>query len=234
MALEIIHPRWGEHRPIRGVLFDMDGILLDSETLYSRFWREACGVYGFSMSYEQSLAMRSLGRQLGARILREFFGPEADYTAIRNKRIELMDAHVAGHGIALKPGTRELLVFLKEAGIPAAITSSSPIEKIREYMAFHGLQDCFAALCSGRDTPRGKPEPDIYLHGAAMLGLPPESCLALEDSPAGIRSAHRAGCLTVMVPDQDPPGEAVTPLLYAVAESLHDIIPLIQTQNGHP
>lgn len=234
MALNILKPEWGENRPIRGVLFDMDGLVLDSEVLYSRFWRQACSHFGFTMSFEQSLYMRAQGKEKGAELLQGFFGPTADYTAIRTKRIELMDAYIARHGVALKPGIRELLACLQSEHIPAAITSSSPLDKIQEYMDFHSLTPFFAALCSGRDTPRGKPEPDIYLHGAACLGVPPENCLALEDAPAGILSAWRAGCLPVFIPDLDQPDAETTPLLYGLADSLHDIIPLITAQNGHP
>jgi len=233
MAITLINPEWGAQRPIHGVLFDMDGLVLDSEILFSRFWREACSFYGFQMSYEQSLCMRSLGREQGQQILRDFFGPGADYNTIRSKRIELMDAYIAENGIALKPGIRELMAYLKEQGIRTAITSSSPLDRIHRYLAHHGLETAFDALCSGRDTPRGKPEPDIYLHGAAVLGLKPTQCLALEDSPAGILSAYRAGCLSVMIPDLDQPTEETRKLLYAKADSLLDIIDLIQTQKGH-
>lgn len=223
MALTIYNPQWGEHRPIRGVLFDMDGLVVDTEKLYSRFWREACGFYGYEMTYEQSLKMRGLGGQAGENMLHSFFGNGADYLQLRNKRIELMDAFVDEHGVELKPGIFGLMDFLEEQGIPAAITSSSPIPRIRKFLAPYGLDARFRALCSGRDVPRGKPAPDIYLSGAAALGLPAESCLALEDAPAGVESAFRAGCLTVMVPDLDPPADAVKAMLYAQADSLADI-----------
>lgn len=234
MAYEILKPEWGENRPIRGVLFDMDGLVLDSEVLYSRFWREACGCFGFEMRFQQSLQLRSQGQDMGQQLLWNFFGPGADYTKIREKRIELMERHVAEYGIPLKPGARELLQRLQQLGIPAAITSASPMEKIREYMDFHGLTPLFTALCSGREVPRGKPWPDIYLLGAARLGLDARDCLALEDSPAGILSAHRAGCLPVMIPDLDQPDENTLPLLYGRADGLPDIITLIERQNGHP
>ena len=220
MVLKFFNP---ENRPIRGVLFDMDGLVVDTEKLYSRFWREACGFYGYTMSYEQSLKMRGLGGQAGENMLHSFFGAEADYLQLRNKRIELMDAFVDRHGVELKPGIFELMDFLDEKGIPAAITSSSPIPRIRKFLAPHGLDTRFRALCSGRDVPRGKPAPDIYLAGAAALGLPAENCLALEDAPAGVESAFRAGCLTAMVPDLDPPTDAVKAMLYAQADSLADI-----------
>ena len=217
-------------RPIRGILFDMDGLVVDTEKLYSRFWREACAFYGYTMTYAQSLRMRGLGGQAGEAMLHHFFGPEADYMQLRSKRIELMDAFVDEHGVELKPGIFELMEFLEERGIPAAITSSSPIPRIRKYLASYGLDSRFAALCSGRDVPKGKPAPDIYLAGAKALNLPPESCLALEDAPAGIESAYRAGCLAVMIPDLDPPDAETKARLYARADSLCDIISLLQTQ----
>ena len=226
MAYEILKPQW--ERPIRGVLFDMDGLVVDTEKLYSRFWREACAHFGFTMSYEQSIAMRALNAQLAEATLKRFFGPEIEYLPTRNKRIELMEAYIEENGVELKPGVVELLDYLQAQGIPAAITSASPIPRIQNYLSRHGLEVRFAALCSGRDVPRGKPEPDIYLHGAAALGLKAEECMALEDAPAGILSAYRAGCLPVMIPDLDQPGEETRTLLYAKADSLADVIPLLQ------
>lgn len=233
MAITFENPQWGDNRPIEGILFDMDGLVLDSEILYSRFWREACAKFGFSMSYEQSLCMRAVNRQVGAENLRCFFGESADYLAIRDTRIQLMDAWIEENGVDLKPGIRELLRCLKQRGIRTAIASSSPLERIRRYLGRHGLDTAFDALCSGRDMPRGKPEPDIYLHGAKLLDLPPEHCLALEDAPAGILSAYRAGCLSVMIPDLDQPDEDTRRLLYARCDSLMDVIDLIEAHNAH-
>ena len=212
---------------IRGVLFDMDGLVLDTEKLYCRFWVEAGRFYGFPMEWEHGLAMRSLGHDLGQQKLCSFFGPTTDYSVIRRKRIELMDAYIAENGIAPKPGIFELLDHLDAMGIPAAITSSSTMENIRRHLTDQNLCHRFAKLCSGHDVPNGKPAPDIYLHGAASLGLRPEECLALEDSPTGILAAYRAGCVTVMVPDLDQPDESTQKLLHARADSLLDVIKLL-------
>ena len=227
MAFEVYQPEWGL-RPIRGVLFDLDGLILDTEVLYSRFWMEACHFYGFPMTYEQSLTMRALDRRKGAAMLEHYFGPSIDYLQTRTKRVELMEAFVDANGVGLKPGIRELLRYLEEQGIATAITSSSPIPRIRKYLAFHGLENSFQKLCSGRDVPNGKPAPDIYLQGAAVLGLRPEECLALEDAPSGIRSAHDAGCFTVMIPDQDQPSPETKTLLHGKADSLADVIDLLK------
>ena len=216
-----------EKSPVRGVLFDVDGVILDTECLYSRFWMEACHFYGFPMTKAQSLQMRSLNKTAGQEKLRALFGPAADYTAIRQKRIELMDAFVEKEGVAAKPGIYTLLDALDERGIPCAITSSSPQQRLESYLTPLNLYHRFKKVISGYDVPRGKPEPDIYLRGAAELGLPPETCLALEDSPAGILSAYRAGCLPVLIPDQDTPGQDTLSLLYAKADTLTDVISLL-------
>ena len=225
MAYEVYKSQWS--RPVKAVLFDMDGLVLDTEKLYSRFWMEACHFYGFPMTYGQSLCMRALNAQLGEAKLKEFFGDTIDYLAVRSKRVELMERYVDECGVDLKPGIRELLQWMQENGIPGAIASSSPVPRIRKYLAFHGLDGAFTALCSARDVARGKPEPDIYLHAAATLGFAAEECLALEDAPSGIRSATSAGCLTVMIPDQDQPTEEMKQLLYAKADSLADVIDIL-------
>ena len=227
MAVTLYHPEWGASRPIRGILFDMDGLVLDSEILYTRFWREAAAALGYPMTVEQSLGMRSLGKKLGQPYLESLFGPGIDYTQLRSKRIELMDAHVARHGIAPKPGIYQLLDYMEDRGIAAAITSSSPMDAIEKHLSAVNLLHRFQKLCSGHNIPNGKPAPDIYLLGAAELGLDPAQCLAMEDSPTGILSAHRAGCLPVMVPDLDQPDEHTEALLFAKADSLTDIIDLL-------
>lgn len=213
---------------IRGVLFDMDGLVLDTEKLYTRFWREACHFYGFPMTLEQALRMRAANSKLSQANLHEFFGPTADYTTIRSKRIELMDAYIAEHGIEAKPGIYELLDYLDGRGIPAAITSSSPVAWIEKHLSARNLYHRFAKICSGYQVPHGKPAPDIYLYGAESLGLSPENCLALEDAPLGIESAFRAGCFPVMIPDQDEPDENVKRMLFARGDTLRDVIDLLE------
>ena len=226
MAVTVYHPQW-KTKKIRGVLFDMDGLVLDTEKLYTRFWMESAHDLGFPMNFQQALGLRSLNRTAGQEKLTEYFGPGISYSEVRNHRIELMDAYIEKYGIDVKPGIFELMDHLASQGISSAITSSSPMENIRRHLSAHNLLHRFDKLCSGYDVPKGKPEPDIYLHGAASLGLRPEECLALEDSPTGILSAYRAGCLSVMVPDQDQPSEETISLLYAKADSLSDIISLL-------
>ena len=215
---------------LRGVLFDMDGVVIDTEKLYTRFWMAAARDLGFPMTLEQALQLRSLGKAPAQAKLDSFFGPgKADYDRVRNRRIELMEAWIAEHGVEEKPGIRALLGYLKDRGIPCAITSSSSVPLIRRHLGDLGLLEGFTALCSGKDVAKGKPAPDIYLHGAAVLGLKPEECIAIEDSPAGIEAAYRAGCFPILVPDQDQPGESTLNMCWAKADSLFDVMERIKT-----
>ncbi len=224
--LNILKP--DQKTEIRGVLFDLDGVVIDTEKLYTRFWMEAARELGHPMTLEQALQMRSLGSRESQEKLDSFFGAAVlPYAELRARRIELMEAFIAEHGVEEKRGIRELLAHLKEKKIPCAITSSSSIPVIRRHLGNLGLLDGFTALCSGKDVPMGKPAPDIYLHGAATLGVAPEHCLAIEDSPAGIESAWRAGCMAVIVPDQDQPGDEVLSRAFAKADSLIDVMELI-------
>ena len=227
MAVTLYHPQWKKEN-IRGILFDMDGLVLDTEKLYTRFWMESARDLGYPMTFQQALGLRSLNRTAGQEKLTEYFGPGISYTEVRNHRIELMDVHIEKYGIDVKPGIFELMDYLQANGIASAITSSSPMENIRRHLSAHDLLHRFDKLCSGYDVPNGKPEPDIYLYGAASLNLRPEECLALEDSPTGILSACRAGCLPVMIPDQDQPDSDTISLLYARADSLSDVITLLK------
>lgn len=213
--------------PVMGILFDMDGVVLDTEKLYARFWAEAAHALGYPMTYEQALGMRSLNNAAGQAKLESYFGPGVSRSAMRDKRVELMDAFVAENGIDPKPGIHELLDALKERGIKTAIATSSPMPRATAYLSRLGLLEKFDCICSGHDVKQGKPAPDIYIHAAASVGIPPENCLAIEDSPAGLESAFRAGCMPVLVPDLDGSNEELRKILFAEADTLLELLELL-------
>lgn len=214
-------------REIKGILFDMDGVILDTEKLYTRFWQEAAQFFGYPMTREQALGMRSLNREAGKAQLESYFGKGIDYAQVRDKRIELMNAFVEKEGVTVKSGIDELLVFLKSMGYKTAVATSSPPERTKLYLESVGLAEKFDILVSGYMVEKGKPEPDIYLYTAEQLGLMPSECLVIEDSPTGILAAKRAGCVPVMVPDQDEPTEDVKKILAAVVPELGGICHLL-------
>ena len=226
--IEICNKSLYKGNDIKGVLFDMDGVILDTEKLYIRFWVEAARSLGYEMTFEMALGMRSLSREAGERKLKSYLGENADYQAVRETRIKIMEEYIEEHGVELKPGIQELLAFLKEHGIKTSIATSSPLDRTKKYLAQVGLVDEFDALVSGHMVEHGKPEPDIYLYAASNLGLKPEECLVLEDSPTGIMAAYRAGCVPVMVPDQDQPDKETKGRMYVVVENLKSVCMLLQ------
>jgi len=226
-GIEICNKDLYKGTAVKGVLFDMDGIVLDTEKLYTRFWIEAAQHFGYPMTLEQALGMRSLSRELGERQLKTYFGESVDYQQVRNQRIKIMTEYIEENGVEIKSGIHELLAYLKEKNIKTSIATSSPLERTKIYLSKVGLEHSFDALVSGHMVEKGKPAPDIYLYAASNLGLQPEECLVLEDSPTGIQAAYSAGCIPVMIPDQDAPDDEIKTKMYAVAESLYKVCNLL-------
>ena len=210
------------------IIFDMDGTLIDTEKYFRTCWPKALAAFGYEMSDEQALSMRSLGRPFAPVHLKEMFGESIDYTKVREKRKELVEECIKENGIQLKPGVIELLQWLKENHIRASIATATDMERTNRYLKMLGIHEYFDKLISATMVKEGKPSPDIYLYACEQLGRKPEECIAVEDSPNGVLSAYRAGCKVVMVPDQTAPEEELKSKLFACVETLTDIQGLVQ------
>ena len=139
-----------------------------------------------------------------------------------------MNDYIKEHPAEKKAGLDELLSYLKEKGIRTAVATATDTERAREYLVPAGVYDKFDRIICGNMIANGKPCPDIYLYACKQLGLPPEKCLALEDSPNGVSAAHAAGCITVMVPDLTPPEPDQLEKVYVVCNSLYDVPRVIE------
>lgn len=206
------------------ILFDMDGTLLDTEKYYRRFWKQAAADCGFCMTDEQALSMRSLGRPFAMERIREYFGPEADYARIRNRRMELMNAVLKQEGIPVKPYAKEVLEVLQQRGHRLAIATATDLQRTEAYLKETGLFSYFHHIICATMVERGKPAPDIYLYACQVLGVRPETTYAVEDSPNGVRSAWQAGCRVILVPDQTQPDEELKKLLFGTAANLKELL----------
>ena len=187
----------------RGVLFDMDGLLFDSERPSIPLIMELSRGLGTPVGEE--LILRTVG--CAAPLARSIYheeAPELDYDALFGLFDKTMQKRGAEGKIALKDGAEELLRWLRERGVPCALASSSQRETVESYLNGAGIRDYFACLVTGNDITRSKPHPEAFLRAAAGLGLSGGDCLVLEDSPNGIRSGHAAGCRVCMVPDLFP------------------------------
>ncbi len=190
---------------IKGAIFDMDGVLLNSEILYQRFWCEAGREFGYPFEAKHVLRLRSLTGINAIKVLEEMFHEGFPYEEVKARRKILMEEHIDKYGVEVKEGVREILEYLKEQGIKLALATSSERNRAKKHLSLNGLWDYFDETVCGGEVVNGKPEPDIYELAAKKLGFKPEECLAFEDSPNGVTSAYRAGCITVMVPDLDEP-----------------------------
>lgn len=185
------------------VLFDMDGTLIDSEGLWLEAEHEVMGRLGGSWSDADQAACLGGPLERVADYMIERSGSSLTAEAVGVLLLDAMEHRLRATPLAWRPGARALLLECREAGIPTALVSASWSrlivavgEKIREDLG----RDPFDAIVAGDDVERSKPHPDPYLMAAAALGATPSSCLALEDSPTGVRSAVAAGCRVIAIP----------------------------------
>lgn len=209
--------------PPRGVVFDMDGLLLDSETLARRYFVAACRQVGWTPDLDVYHRCIGTTREVSERILRAGMGEDFPYERMAAHWSALYGAHLEQHAVPVKAGALALLRRLRALRIPAALATSTHRDHTETKLVRAGLRGYFDVMICGGETPRGKPHPDPYLAAAVGLDLPAASCWAFEDSDNGVRAAHAAGMMVFQVPDLVPPAASVRALGHAILESLADV-----------
>lgn len=210
-------------KQFQAILFDMDGTLIDTEKYYRECWPKAAADCGYHMTDEQALSIRSLGRPFSIEKFKEMFGENVDYYQIRGRRMELVREKIAQEGISCKAFAPEALKLLRDNGFRLAVVTATDLERTEDYLARVGLREYFDELVCATMVKQGKPAPDVYLFACEKLGIEPGYALAVEDAPNGVRSAHRAGCHVIMIPDQTEPDEEILPLLDTTKANLLEL-----------
>jgi HAD superfamily hydrolase (TIGR01509 family) len=206
--------------PISAVIFDMDGLMLDTEPIYKTAWQRAAIECGFSISEERWFDFIGRTRVDGENLLLAALGPDFSLETFRTASRRCEAAAFAEGLPAKKPGLDDLLAFLDSLAMPKAVATSTERRQASVQLAGLGLWDRFHAIATGDEVVNGKPSPDLFFLAAQRLGIEPSQCLALEDSEAGIVAAHRAGMQVWVVPDLKPPSPAVEELTNGRFDSL--------------
>lgn len=214
---------------IEAVLWDMDGLLLDTERLSREAWRSAASDKGFPFPDEIFASLIGHNHPTCLKILVEHYGPEFPHGEIAELRKKHRQKMIDASGIALKKGAKELLEYLAENSIPCALATSTHTLIAEENLRFVNLMDFFAVRVGGECVERGKPEPDIFLKAAERMAKDPARCLVLEDSCPGVLAATRAGMKVIMIPDLVQPKEEILPLIYKIFPSLLDVLDFLKS-----
>jgi HAD superfamily hydrolase (TIGR01509 family) len=209
--------------PVEAVIFDMDGTLIDSESVYIAAMQDAAGTLGLALPIDLCHAMVGVPSHECNLMLQEHYGPGFDLTVFRDHFSKSVQRQMSER-VPMKPGVVELLDFLRDRGLPLAIATSAGRATAERNLGRAGLLDRFDALATRDDVEHPKPAPDLYLEAAKRLGVAPERCVAFEDSSIGIIAAHAAGMRAVMVLDILPPTEEARAKCFHIAQDLHEVL----------
>ncbi len=208
----------------KAAIFDMDGLLLDTERVCMKIFKQACEVR--NVPFLQDVYLSIIGRNAAGieQVICEGYGPELDYPSLNAEWRQRYDAVVMHQAIPVKVGVVELLEWLKKNHIPIAVATSTRKEVAETKLRLAGLSQYFDVVTTGCEVKHGKPDPEIYLLAASRLGVEPQYCLAFEDSNNGVRSAVAANMVTYQIPDLVEPCKDVLALGHQVHPSLEVVL----------
>lgn len=226
----------GAGRPgkTEALVFDMDGLLFDSERVVQRTWNMAGEELGAGQVGEQ--IVHTLGMNLKSRteFFRRVYGPDFPMDIFSEKTRKYYRQIEEAEGVPLKPGVREILRYGKQNGYKMAVATSSRREHSTYMLKKGGIYTFFDEFMFGDMVENAKPDPEIYLKACRMLGTAPERSMALEDSPNGIRSATAAGMRAVMVPDLVQPDGELEKIAFRICKDLREVIEILEEQRACP
>lgn len=209
-----------------GAIFDMDGLLFDTEVLYNSGWERVAKIHGLTVDQKMMDEIRGTSGATMYGIVNRYW-PDADVARMVKEVFEDAWNVLASH-VPVKPGVREILAYLKEHGVKLAVASSSPLDLILNNLKVSRIGSYFDAVVSGEQVNRGKPAPDIFFLAADKIGLKAEECYVFEDGPNGVYAGVEAGCSTLMIPDLIKPTKELYHICTGIYPNLKDALQAIQ------
>ena len=209
---------WAE--PIEAVVFDMDGTLIDSEAVFRTALFNTCTELGFEMTPDVHLSILGGTAENTRRVLADAFGAAFPFSHFYERCTLNIQAELGRNPMRAKRGAQDLLRFLDQSGIAMAVASSSRLIHASNHLDKVGLLPFFRTVVTRDDVANPKPHPEPYLTAAGRLGVDPARCVAVEDSPTGVRAATAAGMRTILVPDMQKPSSEIAALCALVLEDL--------------
>lgn len=216
-------------RKLEAVIFDMDGVIFDSERLYLESCIQAGKKYHLKDIESVCKDVIGLTFQKTKESFFQAYGEDFPCEEFWKSAQEIARDKINHGEMIMKSGVKELLIYLSENRIPTALASSTVTSKVRQHLEQAGIIQYFDEIVCGDTVSQGKPSPEIYLKTAELLGKSPEKCFALEDSFNGIRSAYNAGMAVIMIPDILQPTEEIKSVVNAVLPSLVEVKEYLQT-----
>ncbi|MBO4728279.1 MAG: HAD family phosphatase [Spirochaetaceae bacterium] len=207
---------------IKAVIFDMDGVILDSESVCDKTWEAALAEEGFVDDKDAINKCRGTNYADTCKILHELYGSDFPAEKFMARGSELFHQVENEQGIPLLPYAKEVLEYLSAKYI-VALASSTREASVRRLLKDKDVLGYFKTLTTGDMVSHSKPDPEIYRLACASIGLPPEVCVAVEDSPNGIKSAYTAGLKVVMVPDRIAPTKEIEKLCWQICPNLYEL-----------
>lgn len=208
---------------LEAVIFDMDGVIFDSEALVLKTWKQVADKYGIPDIEETCRECLGTNHEATKNIFKKHYGEDFPYDTYKKEMAELFHQQAAGGNLEKKPGIHELLEYLRSIKIKTGLASSTREEIVRRELSEGGLLSYFDEIVCGDMVKRSKPAPDIYLEACRRLMVKPECCYGIEDSYNGIRALKSAGIHPLMVPDLVEPTEEMEMLAECILPSLHEV-----------